>query len=310
MDTSAPKDPANLGEADFSTPRDFLSYKPETVKEEFAWLSEFTESDSLAKRLITDPELCTHNRWKKVLAFGDNLAWVDPDSKSLSSYVHANYVNFPSEMKRVPAFIAGQAPLPIGMENFLSLVFAKKIGLIITLVEPNEVGTKALRYWPDVGHQEKFGNFEINCSSLDHLDFVDRRVLSIKNAATNEQIELTHLHFLGWKDMSIPHGESLDAFISLFSHCIESHEKTERPVFVHCSAGVGRTGTFMAGFHLWALKRQAEAKGDPFKASVFSVTKWIKELRNQAVETETQYRFLYDLAARLVQSGSKSSTTE
>ena len=58
------------------------------------------------------------------------------------------------------------------------------------------------------------------------------------------QLKVTHLLYLGWPDYGVPYnGISLIDFIKR-TRLIHppSHHK---PLLVHCSAGVGRTGTFI-----------------------------------------------------------------
>ena len=54
---------------------------------------------------------------------------------------------------------------------------------------------------------------------------------------------MTHYHFLGWPDHGVPKfATSLIAFIRRVR---KIHNKDGPPMLVHCSAGVGRTGTFI-----------------------------------------------------------------
>ena len=58
-----------------------------------------------------------------------------------------------------------------------------------------------------------------------------------------EPIEVTQWHYLGWPDHGCPqYATSLISFIRQFH---KTHKKDGSPVLVHCSAGVGRTGTFI-----------------------------------------------------------------
>lgn len=57
-------------------------------------------------------------------------------------------------------------------------------------------------------------------------------------------IEVTHWHFLGWPDHGVPlYATSLISFIRHVRK--HRHSKHGPPILTHCSAGVGRTGTFI-----------------------------------------------------------------
>ena len=60
-----------------------------------------------------------------------------------------------------------------------------------------------------------------------------------------EPLEVTHWEFLGWPDHGVPKfATSLISFIRHVRHEYKKN-KTVAPMLVHCSAGVGRTGTFI-----------------------------------------------------------------
>lgn len=64
--------------------------------------------------------------------------------------------------------------------------------------------------------------------------------------------ERTVWHFLykKWPDFGVPALEDLDSFFQLMRLSREKNARPENPRVVHCSAGVGRSGTFIALEHL------------------------------------------------------------
>lgn len=60
-------------------------------------------------------------------------------------------------------------------------------------------------------------------------------------------MNITQLHYTGWPDHGVPSGESMKCFgqtLEMFSDFIALSEPNEK-VVVHCSAGIGRTGTIV-----------------------------------------------------------------
>ena len=61
---------------------------------------------------------------------------------------------------------------------------------------------------------------------------------------TTEARVVTHYHFVSWPDYGVP--DSVSPLLSLTSVVKNSWSQDKGPIIVHCSAGVGRTGTFIA----------------------------------------------------------------
>src|SRR5690606_7347431 len=65
-----------------------------------------------------------------------------------------------------------------------------------------------------------------------------------------------HFLFAGWADYSKPEGEDRQALLELIKLSAEKADAPENPRIVHCSDGVGRTGTFIA---IDYLRRELES---------------------------------------------------
>ena len=115
---------------------------------------------------------------------------------------------------------------------------------------------------------------------------ISKLQLSVNNNA-NISREVTHLQFMGWKDYAIP--SSAQDFYSFLVVARSHLEQLDTPPVVHCSAGVGRTGTFVLADVV--LKLVAEQK--TLHVDVQSVLTQLREERMWLVQTPEQLRFCF-----------------
>lgn len=103
---------------------------------------------------------------------------------------------------------------------------------------------------------------------------------------------ITHLLFKGWPDWNAPEGKDSDALLKLIELANIKNTVANSPLIVHCSAGVGRSGTFIALDHL--LKELDDdvldsAEGDP----IYDLVSKLREQRMYMVQSEAQYEYIY-----------------
>jgi len=100
------------------------------------------------------------------------------------------------------------------------------------------------------------------------------------------------IHFTCWPDHSIPEN-SYNEIINIIK--IVDKFKDDKPVVVHCSAGIGRTGTFISVYNLYheILEQINNKKNIEIRFSIMNLVRKLKEMRLYLVENQTQYNFLY-----------------
>jgi protein tyrosine phosphatase len=100
------------------------------------------------------------------------------------------------------------------------------------------------------------------------------------------------IHFTCWTDHSIPEN-SYNEIINIIR--IVDKLKDDKPVVVHCSAGIGRTGTFISAYNLYheILEQINNNNLNELKFSIMNLVRKLKEMRLYLVENQTQYNFLY-----------------
>lgn len=136
-----------------------------------------------------------------------------------------------------------------------------------------------------------------------------------------------HYLFKGWPDYGKPEGEDRRALLELIKQsAVKAGDPGLNPRFVHCSAGVGRTGTFIAlDYLLWELARGKLEVITPSSASpnspessdvespngslltgkestpevkedlIFETVNSLREQRMMMVMNDVQFSFLYEV---------------
>lgn len=140
---------------------------------------------------------------------------------------------------------------------------------------------------------------------------IEKRRLSLHVQGEDEPRTVWHLWYRRWPDFGVPDVDDLDSFLDMMRLSRE-HSSPTGPRIIHCSAGVGRTGTFIALEHLireldvGAICDPAavdgESKGQAATPMPDLINKTVRDLRQQRkgmVQSEQQYQFLYHVLKRL-----------
>jgi protein-tyrosine phosphatase len=112
----------------------------------------------------------------------------------------------------------------------------------------------------------------------------------------DESRKIWHLLFAGWPDFSVPEGADRAALLKLVDISREKNgDNSTNPRIVHCSAGIGRSGTFIALD--WLLQELEEGSLDETPDSADPIVSIVEKLRDQRagmVQSKNQFIFLYD----------------
>lgn len=130
-----------------------------------------------------------------------------------------------------------------------------------------------------------------------HLDVDSRaevRKLSLRFGA--ETKDVWHFLFSGWPDFGVPEDNNRTALLELLKLCAEKNTTPSNPRIVHCSAGVGRSGTFIALEYLLAqVESGAILDAKEGEDMIYDVVNRLREQRMLMVQMEGQYQFLYEV---------------
>ncbi|CAL1541407.1 unnamed protein product, partial [Lymnaea stagnalis] len=229
-----------------------------------------------AKNATTEVGLSEHNklknRYKNICAYDHSRVHLEINTaKNEGDYINASYVEGYHTNEK---FIASQGPTKHMINDFIRMLWEQRVDKVVMLTNLIEEGKrKSEQYWPDDG-DVPFG--EIHVRLISAHTFADYTIRNIELSKRNEATQImTQFHFTSWPDQGVP---TVPWGLVEFEQLVSAHPTT-RPIAVHCSAGVGRTGTFIA---LHNVLREAEAMGhvDFFK----TLTK-LREARILMIQT-------------------------
>ena len=179
------------------------------------------------------------------------------------------------------------------------MIYENNSKMIIMLCNLTEKKiSKCHKYWTEY----KSKKIEISLGEEKTLlENLTQRSLIVKYIEKNETREINQLHFTGWPDHGVP---DIDTIYDTFDYMLKQAEKVilsdkPFPITVHCSAGVGRTGTFIAIFNnFYLINRLIENNNSEVKFNVWNIVRKLKEQRRFLVENKHQYAFIYTYLAK------------
>ena len=236
-------------------------------------------NDIYQKRLDNENKYC---RYSDIRTYKDNKVEIQSDN----GYINASWIHIPLHR----SFIATQGPLESTIEDFWVMCYSYDIKVIVMLCKLDEdYKEKCANYWDtNLKHYiiEKTGE------TIQLNDGLRMRKFKIINKDNGVEKNIVQIHLTCWPDHSIP-VEAYNKIVDIIN--LVDKFKQSSPVIVHCSAGIGRTGTFIGIYNLYhEIKEQINnVKIKEIKFSVMNLVRKLKEMRLYLVESESQYTFLY-----------------
>nr|XP_034311830.1 receptor-type tyrosine-protein phosphatase epsilon isoform X2 [Crassostrea gigas] len=202
---------------------------------------------------------------------------------SESDYINANYIEDVFGKKK---YIAAQGPKDSTIADFWKMVWQENARIIVCLTNISEAKTKkCAKYWPDLNDKHMEGDISIRCQKEQTYAENVVRHLRIKNNSENTERNVFMFHYTQWPDHGVPEPLSLVVFHRHVMKTVEDHPMGY--IVVHCSAGIGRTGTFIA---LDALYKEGERTG---KVNVPQYVEKMRNARMNMIQGEDQYKTVY-----------------
>ncbi|XP_056384973.1 tyrosine-protein phosphatase non-receptor type 6 isoform X4 [Hyla sarda] len=250
------------------------------------------------------PENKSKNRYKNILPFDYTrviLRCGDPKVPG-SDYINANYVTnqLMGEDEPSKRFIACQGCLASTTGHFWEMIWQENSRVIVMTTKEIEKGrTKCVLYWPEPGTDGKeFGRFWVEI--LSEHEAMEYRIRTLRISLLSDRAnsrDIFHYQYLSWPDHGVPSDPG--GVLSFLGEVNRIQESIPRagPIIVHCSAGIGRTGTIIA---IDMLVDTIQMKGVDCDIDIQKTIQMVRSQRSGMVQTEAQYRFIYAAVAQYI----------
>ncbi|XP_043942806.1 receptor-type tyrosine-protein phosphatase C-like [Protopterus annectens] len=226
------------------------------------------------------------NRYVDILPYDINrvqLTQVSGDPGS--DYINASHIDGFKEPRK---YIAAQGPKDETVDDFWKMIWEQQSTIIVMVTRCEEGNrNKCAEYWPTLEKGTKtFGDILVTISEEKRCpDYIIRKLHVTNKKEKSAEREVNHIQFTSWPDHGVPDDPHLllklrrrvNGFSSLFSG----------PIVVHCSAGVGRTGTYIG---IDAMMESLEAEG---RIDVYGYVVKLRRQRCLMVQVEAQYILIH-----------------
>ncbi|XP_053261015.1 receptor-type tyrosine-protein phosphatase O isoform X2 [Podarcis raffonei] len=224
------------------------------------------------------------NRYTNILPYDfSRVRLVSMNEEEGSDYINANYIpgyNSPQE------YIATQGPLPETRNDFWKMVLQQKSQIIVMLTQCNEKRrVKCDHYWPFTEELVPYGDITVEMlSEEEQSDWVFR---NFRINYADEVQDVMHFNYTAWPDHGVPPTNAAESILQFVQMVRQQAAKSKGPMIIHCSAGVGRTGTFIA------LDRLLQHIRDHEFVDILGLVSDMRSYRMSMVQTEEQYIFIH-----------------
>jgi len=271
-------------------------------------LDKVTINQETAQLLNTDEEVRQFNRYSDILPYKRNCVVIPIDSFGKNTYINASYVG--SSIKGDDkSFIVCQSPLDKTITDFWKMIINEGTHTIVMLCK-FKAGSRvqSCEYFPDIKDIEfnGFKGVSLKEKIVKHeMDLIERRFLVKRGDGTSK--EVVHYQWEGWPDHGVPEENQYGVLLYLVQQIMERRKLGKEPVVVHCSAGIGRSGTIVAIHNLaqiveWSLNTKNNAEKEKARLSVFSTVRRLREQRFGMVQTAPQYELIYRIVSKILKN--------
>ncbi|WMV34753.1 hypothetical protein MTR67_028138 [Solanum verrucosum] len=233
------------------------------------------------------------NRYTDVLPFDNNRVVLDPPARG---YINASFIKISEDVSQ---FIATQGPLQHTFEDFWEMIIQHRCPVIVMLTQLfdnykvfnclNYQIVKCGDYFQADGGPRRFGNICIVTKWIKTTQTsLILRCLEVNYIESKEPpLCVLHIQYPDWPDHGVP--KDTLAVREILKQTF-SVPPSLGPIVVHCSAGIGRTGTYCAIHNTI----QRILVGDKSALDLVNTITIFRSQRIGMVQTMEQYLFCYD----------------
>ncbi|XP_047341764.1 protein-tyrosine-phosphatase PTP1-like [Impatiens glandulifera] len=270
-------------------------HKPQEINREYAILqaSKIRQSEVRGRFSVAiGNKNRAKNRYSDVLPFDDNMVVLNSHKgcgPSAGGYINASYIEI-SSSESISRFIATQGPLPNTLEDFWEMIIQNHCPVIVMLTGliDNYKMIKCGDYFQTEHGPRDFGNIYITTKSFASTNTgLEMRHLEVNYKKSDKlPLSVLHIQYPEWPD----HGVPMDTLaVREILRQTYSIPPSSGPIVVHCSAGIGRTGTYCTIHNTL----QRVFVGDMSALDLVETVRKFRLQRAGMVQTLEQYVFCY-----------------
>ncbi|KAG9280543.1 receptor-type tyrosine-protein phosphatase beta [Astyanax mexicanus] len=253
--------------------------------EEFEDLKDVGRNQTLDAARV--PENRCKNRYNNILPYdATRVKLLCLEDDPCSDFINASFIPGNSFGRE---YIATQGPLPGTKDDFWRMVWEHNVYNIVMVTQCVEKGrVKCDQYWPTDREPLYYGELVVHMLSESVLsEWIIREFKISREGQLSYPRIVRHFNYTVWPDHGVPETtQSLIQFVRTVRDYID-RAPTSGPTVVHCSAGVGRTGTFIV---LDRALQQLDSRGT---VDIYGSVRDLRLHRIHMVQTESQYMFLH-----------------
>ncbi|XP_063546643.1 tyrosine-protein phosphatase corkscrew-like [Cydia strobilella] len=259
------------------------------------------------------PENISKNRYRNILPYDQTRVALRRSGEHNTDYINASYVragagaglyaslhssseSLDSLQFKTKLYIVTQGCLATTKDDFWRMVWQEDVRVIAMITNEIERGKKKCeRYWPLSGLQEYYGDLLVKSTSKMCYENYILREFDVSD--DKDQCKTIYQYqFTTWPDHGSPEEpDGLLAFIAEVNRRVAQVMNEDSPpdqnvLCVHCSAGVGRSGTMVV---LDILIDKINTSGLNCTIDVYNTVRLVRAQRGGMVQNSLQYRFIY-----------------
>ncbi|XP_078281345.1 tyrosine-protein phosphatase non-receptor type 11b isoform X2 [Rhinoraja longicauda] len=234
------------------------------------------------------------NRYKNILPFDNTRVSLKEVDESVvgADYINANDITNGKSGDDCKNYIATQGCLQNTINDFWKMIYQENAHVIVMTTKEIERGkNKCVRYWPDLETSKEYGLISVR--NLEERMAQDYIVRDLEVTRTDQNVlprHIWHYQYLSWPDHGVPNEPGgVLSFLDQVNRAQQSIPDMG-PIIVHCSAGIGRTGTIIV---IDMLISDISRQGLDCDIDIPKTIQIVRKQRSGMVQTEAQYKFIY-----------------